>query len=91
MLNPEATEGGYRWREHFTSSRPAGLKLPPFKYGCCDLFLPFEEVTIELVSWDFYSNAYGVRMGGIDGVEILMFPNILQWAAHRSEILDRML
>jgi hypothetical protein len=71
-----------------------GLSLsivPPFKYGCRDLFLPFAKMTIEPAAWDLISNEYGVRMEGIDGIEILMFSNILQWAAEQSEILHLML
>jgi hypothetical protein len=73
---------------------PDGLSLsivPPFKYGCRDLFLPFAKMTIEPAAWDLISNEYGVRMEGIDGIEILMFSNILQWAAEQSEILHLML
>jgi hypothetical protein len=73
---------------------PDGLSLsivPPFKYGCHDLFLPFANMTIEPAAWDLLDNEYGVRMEGVDGIEILMFSNILQWAAERSEILDLML
>ncbi|ANK11700.1 hypothetical protein A9D12_00625 [Erythrobacter neustonensis] len=73
---------------------PHGLSLsivPPFKYGCRDLFLPFDKMTIEPAAWDLLKNEYGVRMEGVDGIEILMFSNILQWAAERSEILALML
>lgn len=71
-----------------------GLSLsivPPFKYGCRDLFLPFDQMTVEPASWDLLDNEYGVRMEGVEGIEILMFSNILQWAAERSEILGLML
>ena len=71
-----------------------GLSLsivPPFKYGCRDLFLPFAQMTIEPASWDMLSKEYGVQMEGVDGIEIVMFSNILQWAADRSEILGLML
>jgi hypothetical protein len=73
---------------------PEGLSLsivPPFKYGCRDLFLPFERMTIEPAAWDLLDNEYGVRMEGVEGIEILMFSNVLQWAAERSEILELML
>jgi hypothetical protein len=65
--------------------------VPPFKYGCRDLFLPFERMTIEPAAWDLLDNEYGVRMEGVEGIEILMFSNVLQWAAERSEILGLML
>lgn len=65
--------------------------VPPFKYGCRDLFLPFDKMTIEPAAWDLLNNEYGVRMEGVEGIEILMFSNILQWAAEKSEILDLML
>jgi len=65
--------------------------MPPFKYDCRDLFLPFDRMTIEPASWDLLDNEYGVRMAGVDGIEILMFSNVLQWAAERSELLDLML
>jgi hypothetical protein len=71
-----------------------GLSLsivPPFKYGCRDLFLPFAKMTIEPAAWDLLSKEYGIRMEGVDGIEILMFSNILQWAAEKSEILHLML
>jgi len=71
-----------------------GLSLsivPPFKYGCRDLFLPFAKMTIEPASWDLLDNEYGVRMEGVDGIEIVMFSNVLQWAAERSELLGLML
>lgn len=65
--------------------------VPPFKYGCRDLFLPFDKMTIEPASWDLLDKEYGVRMEGVDGIEILMFSNILRWAAENSEILALML
>ncbi|TAD81564.1 MAG: hypothetical protein EAY70_04655 [Sphingomonadales bacterium] len=71
-----------------------GLSLsivPPFKYGCRDLFLPFDKMTIEPAAWDILDSEYGVRMDGVDGIEILMFSNVLQWAAEKSEILGLML
>jgi hypothetical protein len=73
---------------------PDGLSLsivPPFKYGCRDLFLPFARMTIEPAAWDLLHKEYGVRMEGVEGIEIMMFSNILQWAAEWSEILDLML
>jgi hypothetical protein len=73
---------------------PEGLSLsivPPFKYGCRDLFLPFDKMTVEPAAWDLLDNEYGVRMEGVDGIEILMFSNVLQWAAEKSEILGLML
>lgn len=73
---------------------PDGLSLsilPPFRYGCHDLFLPFDKMTIEPAAWDFSNSDYGIRMEGVDGIEILMFSNVLQWAAERSEILGLML
>jgi hypothetical protein len=65
--------------------------VPPFKYGCRNLFLPFDKMTIEPAAWALLNNEYGVQMEGVDGIEILMFSNILQWAAEKSEILDLML
>lgn len=65
--------------------------VPPFKYGCRDLFLPFNKMTIEPASWGLLNKEYGVQMDGVDGIEIVMFSNVLQWAAERSEILDLML
>ncbi len=97
---------GYRWghlsgdlKSHrhppvFVGVLETGLSLsivPPFKYGCRDLFLPFDKMTIEPARWDFLKNEYGVRMQGVDDIEILMFSNILQWAAQRSNTLDQML
>ncbi|MBU2589046.1 MAG: hypothetical protein KJ872_13160 [Alphaproteobacteria bacterium] len=71
-----------------------GLSLsivPPFKYGCRDLFLPFDKMTIEPAAWDLLDKEYGIRMEGVDGIEILMFSNVLEWAAESSEILGLML
>lgn len=71
-----------------------GLTLsiaPPFKHGCRDLFLPFDKMTVEPAAWDFSDSDYGIRMEGVDGIEILMFSNIMEWAAERSEILELML
>jgi hypothetical protein len=71
-----------------------GLTLsiaPPFKYGCRDLFLPFAKMTVEPAEWDFSSDAYGIRMEDVGGIEILMFSNIMEWAAQRSDILALML
>ncbi|MDZ4275660.1 MAG: hypothetical protein U0995_06455 [Erythrobacter sp.] len=71
-----------------------GLSLsvvPPFKYGCRDLFLPFEKMTIEPAPWDFAEKDYGIRMEGVDSIEIQMFSNIMRWAADHSEILALML
>jgi hypothetical protein len=73
---------------------PEGLSLsivPPFRYGCRDLFLPFDRMTVEPAAWDMSDKEYGIRMEGVDGIEIQMFSNIMQWAAERSEILDLML
>ncbi|MEO1221291.1 MAG: hypothetical protein AAFY42_08070 [Pseudomonadota bacterium] len=71
-----------------------GLTLsiaPPFKYGCRDLFLPFSKMSIEAAPWDMLDNAYGIRMEGVDGIEILMFANVMEWAAQKSEVLGLML
>ncbi|RNJ63492.1 MAG: hypothetical protein EDM03_03535 [Porphyrobacter sp. IPPAS B-1204] len=71
-----------------------GLSLsivPPFRYGCRDLFLPFDKMTVEPAAWDLSNGEYGIRMEGVDGIEILMFSNVLQWAAEKSEILQLML
>ncbi len=71
-----------------------GLSLsivPPFKYGCRDLFLPFDKMVVEPASWDFSVSEYGIRMEGVDSIEIVMFSNVMQWAAEKSELLDLML
>lgn len=34
---------------------------------------------------------YCIQMEGVDGIEILMFSTIMEWAAEQSEILDLML
>lgn len=65
--------------------------IPPFKHGCRALFLPFGNMTIEPASWDFTKDAYGIQMEGVDGIEIVMFPNILEWAAEKSATLSLML
>ena len=73
---------------------PHGLSLsilPPFRYGCRDLFLPFDKMTVAPAKWDMLSHAYGVQMDGVDGIEILMFDNILRWAGSKCETLDLML
>jgi hypothetical protein len=73
---------------------PDGLSLsivPPFRYGCRDLFLPFEKMSVEPAAWDLSENEYGIQMEGVNGIEILMFSNVLQWAAEKSEILGLML
>lgn len=70
-----------------------GLSLsivPPFKHGCRDLFLPFDQMTIEPAAWDLSSNEYGIQMEGVDGIEIVMFSSVMQWAAEKSEILTLM-
>jgi hypothetical protein len=71
-----------------------GLSLtivPPFRHGCRNLFLPFDKMTIEPAAWDLIDRAYGIRMEGVDGLEITMFSNIMEWAAENSEILGLML
>ena len=71
-----------------------GLTLsiaPPFKYGCRDLFLPFDKMTVEPAKWDMLHKEYGIQMEGVDGIEILMFSTIMEWAGEHSEILDLML
>ena len=73
---------------------PDGLSLsimPPFKYGCRDLFLPFDKMTVEPAAWDLLDKEYGIQMEGVDGIEILMFGNLMQWAAEKSEHLHLML
>lgn len=71
-----------------------GLSLsivPPFRHGCRDLFLPFDQMTIEPAAWDLSPNEYGIQMEGVDGIEIVMFSNVMEWAAEKSEILTLML
>jgi hypothetical protein len=69
-----------------------GLSIaPPFKYGCRDLFLPFDKMTIEPASWDLLDKEYAIQMEGVDGIEILMFSAIMEWAAEQSEVLGLML
>ena len=72
---------------------PDGLSLtivPPFKHGCRDLFLPFDKMTIEPAAWDLIDRAYGIRMEDVDGLEITMFSNIMEWAAENSGIVRMM-
>ena len=72
---------------------PDGLRLtivPPFKHGCRDLFLPFDKMTVEPAAWDLIDRAYGIRMEDVDGLEITMFSNIMQWAAENSGIVRMM-
>ncbi|WP_247270163.1 hypothetical protein [Qipengyuania sp. S6317L1] len=71
-----------------------GLSLSmvqPFKFGHRDLFLPFSKMTVEPAAWDMLSNEYGIQMKDVEGIEIVMFSNIMQWAAEHSEVLDLML
>lgn len=71
-----------------------GLSLAmvqPFKFGHHDLFLPFAKMTVEPAAWDMLSNEYGIQMEDVEGIEIVMFSNIMQWAAEHSEVLDLML
>lgn len=71
-----------------------GLSLsivPPFKYGCRDLFLPFNKMAIEPAAWDLSNNDYGIQMEGVDGIEILMFSTVMEWAAEKSEVVGLML
>ena len=98
---------GYRWgplsgdhkanRRHppvFVAVHEDGLALsivPPFQFGCRDLFLPFAKMTVVPAKWDLLSDAYAIRMDGVEGLEILMFSNIMEWAAQRSDILALML
>ena len=73
---------------------PDGLSLtivPPFKHGCRDLFLPFDKMTIEPAAWDLIDRAYGIRMEDVEGLEITMFSNIMEWAAESSGIVRMML
>ena len=73
---------------------PEGLSLsivPPFRYGCRDLFLPFDKMTVEPAAWDLLDRAYGIQMEGVDGIEIVMFSNVMEWAAAKSEVLGLML
>lgn len=97
---------GFRWG-HLSGERkseryppvvlgvhPDGLSLtivPPFRHGCRDLFLPFERMTVEPAAWDLSSSEYGIQMEGVNGLEIVMFSNVMQWAAEKSEVLDLML
>ena len=71
-----------------------GLSLAmvqPFKFGHRDLFLPFAKMTVEPAAWDMLSNEYGIQMEDVEGIEIVIFSNIMQWAAQHSEVLDLML
>ncbi|MEL7320180.1 MAG: hypothetical protein AAFN04_16260 [Pseudomonadota bacterium] len=98
---------GYRWgplsgdldanRRHppvFVGVHRDGLTLsivPPFKFGCRDLFLPFAKMTVVPAKWDLLSDEYAIRMDGVEGLEILMFSTIMEWAAQRSDVLALML
>jgi hypothetical protein len=71
-----------------------GLSLtivPPFRHGCRDLFLPFDRMTIEPAAWDLVGDAYGIRMKDVEDLEIIMFSNMMEWAAESSEIVALML
>ncbi len=84
----------YRHPPVHVGVHPEGLSLAmvqPFKFGHRDLFLPFSKMTVEPAAWDMLSNEYGIQMEDVDGIEILMFSNIMQWAAKHSEVLDLML
>ncbi|MDY7097554.1 MAG: hypothetical protein SXU28_05395 [Pseudomonadota bacterium] len=100
------SQPGYRWghlsgdlKSHrhppvMVGIREDGLWLsivPPFKYGCRDLFLPFDKMQISPTDWDLVSGTYGIRMQGVAGIEMLMFGNILKWAAKRAPALQEKL
>lgn len=73
---------------------PEGLSLsvmPLFRRGCRDLFLPFDRMSIHPASWNLLTDEYGVRMKGVDHLEILLFSNVLHWAAERVPQLQAMI
>lgn len=85
--------GSHRHPPVFVSVFEDGLRLsicPPFKYGCRDLFLPYAKMTIGRADWDTLSDQYALQMEGVDGFAILMFSNIVEWAAEHSEPLSRL-
>jgi len=65
--------------------------VQPFRFGHRDLFLPFSKMTVEPAAWDTLSHEYGIQMEGVDGIEIVMFSNVMEWTAKHSEVLDLML
>lgn len=62
--------------------------MPPFKYGCRDLFLPFARMSVEPATWDWVTDAYGLQMEGVDDLEIVVFPNVLEWAGEKNRVLQ---
>lgn len=64
---------------------------PPFKYGCRDLFLPFKHMTIEPAPWTIGEVDYGVRMDGVEGIEIQFYSTTLKELAPASQMLELML
>ena len=65
--------------------------VQPFRFGHRDLFLPFSKMTVEPAAWDTLSHEYGIQMEGVDGIEIVMFSNVMEWAGEHAEVLDLML
>ena len=64
--------------------------MPPFKYGCRDLFLPFAKMTVEPAPWTIGKGDYGLRMEGVEGIEIQAYSTTIDALAEHSEVLRLM-
>ena len=64
--------------------------MPPFKYGCRDLFLPFAKMTVEPAPWTIGKGDYGLRMEGVEGIEIQVYSTTIAALSEHSEVLRLM-
>nr|WP_137677878.1 hypothetical protein [Parerythrobacter lutipelagi] len=73
---------------------PTGIGLQimhPFRYGSKPLILPFSEMELASTKWALWGDPVAIRMKQLDGIDIILYREIMEWAAEQSPSIAAMM
>ena len=53
--------------------------LPPFNIMCPPVFLPFDEMDLNVTDWALWSEPYAIRMRRLPEIDIILGPETVRW------------
>lgn len=69
-----------------------GLQVvQPFGYGSKPLVLPFAEMELVSTKWALWGDPVAIRMKRTEGVDIILYRHIMEWAAEQSPRIAAMM
>lgn len=94
-------ESGLRWpvksNKHQRAYPPVHVTLLPegigirmswlFSLGMKPLVLPFSEMELASTRWALWGHPVAIRMKGVEGVDIILYREALEWLADRSPVV----